>query len=429
MTPPSTRILFVGDMHLGTRVARLPASAGDPEVLGPAGAWQRTVDAALEHRVHAVALAGDVVNRHNELFEARRPLDRGLVRLAEAGIPVVAVAGNHDTATLPALAGGEAPLTLLGGGGTWDSFEIAGDDGPPVRLVGWSFPREHWESSPLETPPPAALPDRITFGLLHADLDAGASPYAPVTTTELAACGYDGWFLGHIHTPGPVPPDATPFYLGSLTGLDPGETGCHGPVLVAVHRDGSLVRERLPLAPLRWEKLAVPCDGLHEPETDLRSVLEGALGEFVVTNGLESGTALGVRIELTGTVDRPHAVATASRRLEPSDLVTEIGGVVVFVDRIESRVRSRVDLEELARGADPVGLLARRILVLEGTRQDDDLAERLLERTRAAVDSVDNLPACRRLDGSLDQAALRDLAARAAHGLLDRLLAEREGVA
>jgi len=339
------------------------------------------------------------------------------------------VAGNHDTATLPALAGGDARLILLGAGGTWSSYEVEGTGGPPVRLVGWSFPRDQWDGSPLETVPPAALPDRVTFGLLHADLDAGASPYAPVATTELTACGYDGWFLGHIHTPGPVPTDGRPFYLGSLTGLDPSETGRHGPVLVAVSGDGSLVRERLPLAPLRWEKLAVPCDDLQDPESDLRSVLEGALAEYVANLGLEPGTALGVRAELTGIVDQPHAVTVAANRLEPDELVTEMGGIVVFVDRVESRIRGRLDLAELARGADPVGLLARRILVLEGSLEDDLLAERLLEKVRDAVDQVDNLPACRRLDGTPDQVALRDLAARAARRLLDRLLAEREGAA
>jgi DNA repair exonuclease SbcCD nuclease subunit len=424
VNPHETRILFVGDMHLGTRVSRVPASAGNPGRFGPAEAWRRAVDAAVEHQVHAVALAGDVVNGRNELFEARRPLDRGLASLAEAGIPVIAVAGNHDTATLPALARDDDRLILLGAGGTWSAHEVVPPQGTAVRLVGWSFPREHWEESPLATPPPPR--DGVTFGLLHADLDAGASPYAPVAATELAACGYDGWFLGHVHTPGPVPTDPRPFYLGSLTGLDPTETGVHGPVLVTVAADGTIGRERLPLAPLRWETVVVPCDELRDPESDLRSVLDAALSEFVANAGLEPGMALGARIELSGAVDRPHAVTEAAGRLDPADLVTEVGRVVVFVDALDSRVHGRVDVADLARGSDPLGLLAHRVLVLEGARDDGELLARLLDRSRLAVDLVDNLPACRRLDGTLDGSARRRLAARAARGLLDRLLAERE---
>ena len=200
MNPNETRILFVGDMHLGTRLSRVPDTAGDPEGLGPGAAWLRACDAAVAHGVHAVALAGDVVNRRNELFEAQRPLDRGLKRLAAAGIPAVAVAGNHDTTTLPALARSDARLELLGTDGTWSAREVTGPGGPTVRIVGWSFPREHWESSPLATPPPAAVPGRATFGLLHADLNVADSVYAPVSGTELRACGYEGWCDQSAHT-------------------------------------------------------------------------------------------------------------------------------------------------------------------------------------------------------------------------------------
>lgn len=427
MPSSETTILFVGDMHLGTRIARLPAGAGDPDALGPAEAWRRTVDAALEHRVQAVALAGDVVNQRNQLFEARRPLDRGLARLAEAGIPVVAVAGNHDTDTLPALAAGEAPLALLGPGGTWSGFDVAGHDGPPVRIVGWSFPAEHHEASPLATPAPAADGGTVTFGLLHADLDAGASGYAPVASAELTACGYDGWFLGHIHTPGPVPDDDTPFYLGSLTGLDPSETGVHGPVLVTVHPDRSQTRERLPLAPLRWARIGIDCGPLQAPEADLPSVLERALGDFVASAGLSTDTAVGARIELTGEVEHPQALADTVAKLDLGGLVTEIAGVTVFVDRIDCRARARVNLEALSAGSDPLGLLARRILVLEGVRTDADLDRRLLDRARTAVAKVDGHAACRRLNGILDDTGLRRLAVESARNLLHHLLAERSG--
>lgn len=426
MSSSTTRILFVGDMHLGTRVARLPEALGDPSAFGPAAAWTRAVDAALEHDVQAVALAGDVVNRLNQLFEARRPLDRGLARLAEAGIPVVAVAGNHDTSTLPALAAGEERLVLLGAGGTWSTYDVAPADGPPVRLVGWSFPAEHHPASPLESPPPPPDDRLTTFGLLHADLDAGTSDYAPVAASELAACGYDGWFLGHIHTPDPVPADGAPFYLGSLTGLDPSETGVHGPVLVTVHPDRTRSLERLPLAPLRWAEVEIPCDRLQAPESDLPSVLVSALGDFVAHAGLSTDTAVGARIVLTGEVGRPRAVERAAAGLDLAALVTEIAGVTVFVDRVESRVRARVDLATLAVGTDPVGLLARRILVLDGGRDDDGLANSLLDRARAAVATVDDLPSCRRLDGDLDDDGLRRLAVRSARDLLHRLLADKE---
>jgi len=427
VNPNETRILFVGDMHLGTRLSRVPAAVGDPRDLGPGAAWLRTCGKAVDLGVHAVALAGDVVNRRNELFEAHRPLDQGLGILADAGIPVVAVAGNHDTTTLPKLAARDPRLELLGPDGTWTTREVTGPGGPTVRITGWSFPREHWDNSPLATPPPAAMPGRTTFGLLHGDLDATGSHYAPVSSTGLLSCNYEGWFLGHIHTPGQVPDDGRPFYLGSLSGLDPTETDRHGPLLVTVGQDGAIERERLDLAPLRWDVVEIPCADLHRPEDDPVSVVLGGLESHVARIDPPPGMTLGVRVILTGEVERPEALADAVARLDPADLVTEFGGTVVFVDRLECRVRARIDLPALARGADPVGLLARRVLVLEGGIEDGDLLERLLETARSAVAEVDHLPACRRLDDPWSPEGLRSAATRSAHRLLHRMLASKDG--
>jgi len=202
--------------------------------IGPAGTWKRIVDAAIEHKVDAVALAGDLVERDNAMFEAYGPLATGVRKLVEQGIIVAGVAGNHDTRVLPKLAAEIDGFHLLGPGGTWSSLPVSGDGGSSVNLVGWSFPSHHHTASPLHTPPPR--PDGINLGLLHADLFDAGSRYAPVKSADLQSVGYRGWFLGHIHKPDPILTDGTPFYLGSVTGLKPTETGCHGPVLVQVDR-------------------------------------------------------------------------------------------------------------------------------------------------------------------------------------------------
>ncbi len=428
MPAPTTRILFVGDMHLGTHPSRVPADVGDPQALGPAGAWSRTVDAALEHRVHAVALAGDVVNKRNALFEAAAALRPGLERLHEAGITVLAVAGNHDTRALPGLLRGGAPLRLLGKDGTWEECTIGGEDGPRVRIVGWSFPRERWETSPLATPPPPARADLPTFGLLHADLDAATSRYAPVSGAALAATGYDGWLLGHIHTPGAVPADGRPFYLGSLVGLDPTETGEHGPLLVTVGPGGEIARERLPLAPLRWERWEIPAPGSVAEADDLQEHLLAGIETRTAALGLASGTALGVRVVLAGAVPRPLALADAATALDPPPVNVE--GVTVFVDRIDTDLRTEFDLADLARGDDPPGLLARRILALESDGADVDpaLVADLLERLREAdAEARDLAPGAQRK--AAEEAELRRLGARAARRLLHRVLAGKEALA
>ncbi len=448
MAQPSateTRILFVGDMHLGRRLSSLPADL-DATALGPRAAWDQVVQAALEHQVHAVALAGDVLDSSNALFEAYGLVQQGLERLNAAGITVCAVAGNHDTEVLPRLAEQLAGFHLLGPGGTWSGLTIQEQGAAPVRLVGWSFPARVHADSPLATPPPDPVAGQVTLGLLHGDLDASSSVYAPVASASLRAVGYDGWFLGHEHKPGPFQDQGHPFYLGSLTPLTPNETGTHGPVLLCVRPSGTprLSGRRLALAPLRWDHLAVDCSSLAQPDQDLAGHLLKSITEHLARleqredDPLGAVKALGLRIELTGEVGRPEALRRAVAGLDPRDLNIPHARFTVFVQRLSDRTTGRLDLVGLARENHPAGILARQILLIQGDTPPGMTAmeagqERstLLAEARQAVSAVDQAPQFAPvLDeqdaGPLDDGALVDLLRHTAHQALAHLLAERQ---
>jgi len=428
------RILFVGDMHLGRRASRVPDKACelggfDRDDLGPREAWQRVVRAALDAGVQAVALAGDLVDQDDDLFEARVLLERGIRQLTDAGIAVVAVAGNHDTRIMPTLTGIIDGLHLLGPGGTWGAFTVA----PGVRLVGWSFPTPHYTTSPLDQAPPPATDGQVTLGLLHADLDVARSDYAPVTTAALNRTGYQGWALGHIHAPDPVPGPETsrqPFYLGSISGAIPTETGAHGPVLATVAADGHVSWERLVLAPLRWEHFPVPVDLLvsaadsRDVDTDLRNFL------LTWINALDLGAdwagqnalALGLRLTLTGSHPRAVAIAAAVDSLAADKLVTLANERVVFVEKIVCDVAVPLDLEDLANRNDPPGLLAREILAL---RRGAPTVEPLLAEARQALTRL-NLPTGQ-ASGTWTDAELRQHLARVGQRALNALLEQDSG--
>lgn len=370
--PPdsSVRILFVGDMHLGRLPSRVPVSALEAggmnlRDIGPADTWGRIVDAAIDLEVDAVALAGDLVERDNAMFEAYGPLATGVRRLVEQGIAVAAVAGNHDTRVLPRLAAEIEGFHLLGPGGTWSSLAVSGQNETKVNLVGWSFPARHHTISPLRTEPPRL--EGITLGLLHGDLYEKATRYAPVTVDELKNVGYRGWFLGHIHKPDPIFTDGTPFYLGSVTGLKPTETGCHGPVLVEVDGGGQLAARRLALASLRWEERELDCSGLPDPAENLASHLLHVMRDIHdnLQSELDETRALGTRVTLTGEVDDPAAVEKAVRDFAFEEAVVRLGETVLFVEKVTTLLKARVDLKALAQRDDPPGLLARHILALE----------------------------------------------------------------
>lgn len=378
-SPPAldvtTTILCVGDLHLGRRPGRAPGSLS-PEELGPAAAWRRCVDTAIARQVDAVLLAGDVVERVEDRFAAFESLRSGVQQLTAAGIAVAGVTGNHDVEALPRLADLIPDFRLLGRDGSWEELDLPGTDA--VRVVGWSFPTRHVTDSPL-----ADLPGRsgsgVRLGLLHCDVDAPHSSYAPVTGAELAAADADAWLLGHIHVPGDLTPRTPRGYLGTVVGLDPTETGRRGPWLVTVER-GRLAFEHLPLAPLRWEHVTVDADG-----GDLLAALDRAASEVEARVAKEKAAplAVGVRVVVTGTPGDLDEFERdlATLRDEPFERACE-AGFALFVDKVIDATRPELDLFGRSQRGDHPGLVARRLVALES---GGDEAREVLRPAREAL--------------------------------------------
>ena len=432
------KLLCVGDVHLGRQPARLPARLLDTlkaSELGPAAAWRRAVDFALRDEVDAVLLAGDVVEQEDDFYEAFGDLRRGVDRLAAAGIPVLAVSGNHDVQVLPrladALAGAAPGFRLLGRDGVWEAARVAGRDGRSVQVLGWSFPEPRVSTSPLAAHDLPALDPGAgpVIGLLHCDRDAAGSPYAPVRSAELADARADAWLLGHIHKPDRLAPPRPIGYLGSLTGLDPGEAGARGPWRLEC-AGPELALEHLPLAPLRWEEVEVPLDGIESAE-DAHALAVSALDALHEEVAAERflPRAVGCRLRFTGRTAHRRAVERSLAEADPLRLLHARGDVLYFVHDWRMEAGPALDLDELARGADPPALLARKVLLLRGPAEDPDRQALLAgaRRRLAALAGRPNFAAQRLAPPTEGEAA--ELLERAALGALSELLDQRGGPA
>lgn len=244
---PHVRILCAADLHLGRASALLlPAPGVD---LTAVGAWRRLVDAALAGAADAVVLAGDIFDGPGAYYETRHAFEHGLARLRAAGIPVVAVAGNHDWEALPRFAR-QFQLQVLGSGGVWESRPVRTAGGTEVTFVGWSFPGETVRESAFPRfQPPAGSP---VVGIVHGDL-APQSSYHPLALDDLRG-GADAWVLGHVHRPGPVGSRAV--YPGSPQALDfgPGERGAHGFYWLTLEPGDARFSHLVPLSTVRFEE-------------------------------------------------------------------------------------------------------------------------------------------------------------------------------
>ena len=414
------RILAVGDIHLGRTPSRLPPdlSAGE---LGPSEAWRRTVEAALEEQVAAVLLAGDVVDRDDDFFEAYRALEGGVRTLAEAGIAVIGVAGNHDVEVLPRLARHIERFRLLGAGGKWESCRIA-SDGEAVTLWGWSFPRPRVATSPLADQR-FERASGLNLGLLHCDRDAGPdSPYAPVGGQELRRAGLDAWLLGHIHRPDALSAEAPIGYLGSLSGLDRGEPGPRGPWMIGIAEGRIAEVSHLPLAPLRWESLEVDLEGIGEAaEARERLLTEMVTLDERVSSAPAAPRALGLSVTFTGRSAFGGAAMEAIPEEDRDAIHGGKAGTRYFIHRIDADTRPEVDLEVLARRRDPVGLLAARLLRLELPEGDPE-RERLVGLARRRLAAQSGKPVWRALTPGAEDPDPVAWLRRAGFRALDRLL-------
>jgi DNA repair protein SbcD/Mre11 len=426
------KILCTGDLHIGRSSTRLPAQS-DVRALSAADCWVRIVDMAMAEGVAAVLLSGDVVDRANRFFEAVGPLEAGLRRLAEAGIPAIAVSGNHDFDVLPALAAALPPgaLRLLGRGGVWERTTL-GEGDERLHVDGWSYPEQAVRGSPLPEHPRPARDGVPVLGLLHCDLDQIASAYAPVRLAELLAVPVDFWLLGHIHAPAlrAAPGAATVLYPGSPQALDPGEPGAHGPWLVEVGAGGRFAARQVPLSGVRYETVAVDLTDAEDELAAKQRIFE-AVRSSLDALAVAAGPAryASYRIRLTGRT-RLHRALAPIREQVAADFAPEAGALVALVEQVRLETRPAVDLAALAAGRDPAGVLAGLLLALEPDGAGPP-AE-LLFRAEQAVASVWQARPYVSLGdaaaGEVHAGAARDAAVRQAWLLLDALLAQKEAV-
>lgn len=421
-------ILFVGDMHIGRRPEALALQLQDSSIrtqeLSPAAAWLSAVQHAIDIGAGAVVLAGDIIDREEDLLEAYYVVERGALRLQDAGIPLIAVAGNHDATLLPRLAQNVKGVQLLGADATWDTtlLEVGSHR---VELLGWSFPSTHYEKNPLSDPALRALLEapgdptsprpRARLMVIHGDLDVANSLYAPMTRDELQALPIDAAFLGHIHKPDSLHESRPVGYLGSLVGLNAGETGAHGPVEVRIAPSGAVIAQRIPMAPVRWETLEVDVTSTSpwSPERLLRHVSDSASQWFKDTAVHSSMKVLALRVVLVGrrVIDNWHD-AVHELTVDPSRaLLVEGVYAHVLVERYVDRTKLAVDLEAIGRERTPAGRLARFL-----TQPIEPAMQR---ESRAILDSTWGDESLRMPESFDVDAAVRSAAQRTLERMLD----------
>ena len=197
------RFVHAADLHLDTPFQGVARPA--PEIAralrdASLQAWENLVQLTMDREAAFLLLAGDIYDGAERGMRAHLRFADGLRRLADAGIRVFVVHGNHDPLGEGWSAIREWPdgVTVFGSDGVQTvGLEV---DGTAVAVHGISYPtRAVTENLALKyrRHPDASL----NIGLLHANAGGATehAAYAPCTLTDLESAGMDYWALGHIH--------------------------------------------------------------------------------------------------------------------------------------------------------------------------------------------------------------------------------------
>lgn len=327
------RFLHLADVHLDTPFAGRSAELRERLRAASREAFRRAVDLALDQDVDAVLLAGDLFDGERLSFATERFLLEQLARLTGARVRVIYATGNHDPGRL---AGRAHTLQWPEGmtvvkGPEPVGIDIHDRDGRRVGRVtaaGHATTHETRDLAADFPPPEASVPE---IGLLHAQVvgarAAGAhDPYAPTELRTLLGSGYGYWALGHVHLRQRLAADPPIWYSGNLQGRNPRESGAKGALVVEMTGAGAPEVEFHPLAPVRWERLAVA--GLSDARTldALARAVEGRWREERRGDPGLPGTEWMLRIELSGPSPLHGELGRREdRRTLEDELATRLG--------------------------------------------------------------------------------------------------------
>ncbi|MFP3921797.1 MAG: exonuclease SbcCD subunit D [Dichotomicrobium sp.] len=407
------RFLHTADIHLDSplRTLALRDEALSAQIRGATRkAFTGLVDTCLERRLDALVIAGDLYDRDLHDMSTALFFGRQMRRLAEAGIRVFLIRGNHDAESVLT-----RELSLP------DNVHVFGADGGTEKLAeagvaihGVSFASAHVPENLLNRYP-APVPGMVNIGLLHTSLTGaeGHDVYAPCSLADLRNHGFDYWALGHVHKRAVHAERPWVVMPGIPQGRDIGEDGAKSATLVTVDDDGTITTEDVPTAVAQFERVTVDLTGA-ETVNKVGARLEAALGEL---REVVAAPCLVARLSLTGETPLAAYIQRDDewRHGEAQQAAESVGGTLI--DKVTCAFGSTRQRES--------GALAE----LEALMRDPGaLPPEVAEQTLAAMDTVRRTlpPEARKSFPDSDEAR-RDLVGQLIAEGADEVLARLRG--
>ena len=158
------------------------------------------VKLAVEEKVDAVLIAGDIFDGSDRSLQAQLKFRRGLLELSEKNIPTFIVHGNHDPSNSWSRKLDWPESTTIFASNKVESFPVTRNGKTLAWIYGISYPQKEVKEN-LALKFKKDQKKGFTVGILHANVgqQPGHDNYAPCSLEDLISSDFDYWALGHIH--------------------------------------------------------------------------------------------------------------------------------------------------------------------------------------------------------------------------------------
>ncbi len=356
--------LHCADLHLGAPfqgLAEIPPKLARRLREAPIQALDRLVAAAIERRVAAVLISGDLFDAADRNLRAQIQLRDRLRKLDDAGIQTLIAAGNHDPLGSASTSVAFPPSVHFFDTEV-ESVPLARDGQLLAHVYGISYPATSVTEN-LALRFPAAPEGPFSIAMLHTNVGARGEheAYSPCRLEDLQARAFDYWALGHVHKRETLRP-ARPVvhYPGNTQGLHMKEVGPRGVTLVDVSATGAFTLSPIWTDAVRWHRTRTSIDGFE----DIDDVIT-AFGEISSRTAAEAPDRMHIMLwTLTGSgkvhenLSRANLVAELLQSLRDEHAPEPAPGAI-WLQRIDVATRPMRDIEELRKQQDLLGDLLR----------------------------------------------------------------------
>jgi DNA repair protein SbcD/Mre11 len=369
------RFLHCADLHLDSPLRGLEADPDAPvdKIRGATReALRNLINFAIEQHVDFVVAAGDLYDGDWQDWRTGHFLTGEITRLTNAGIPFIAIRGNHDAESVITrrlrMPNDNARLLDHRRPETYRLRNL------PVSVHGQSFATKAvTENIAKDYPPPD--PGRFNIGLLHSSVGDREehTTYASCSVEQLCHHGYDYWALGHVHKREILSRDPWIVFPGNLQGRHVRETSAKGATLVTV-TEGRIIDEpeHISLDTVRWARITVALTE-HTGEDAALSQVRAALA---VALDQADGRLLAARIELFGACIAHDSFSQdlgAAREKIRDAAISVAGPGMIWTETIDIATRSPMAIEAQEERHDATGQLVRTLRATTGTEVADDI--------------------------------------------------------